>query len=150
MSVQWACLKRTHPVTTWPTTAAGNSALATADIKEWTPLYKISGGKSRNPLTAALKAGAALHVPEWYRLNTIVTFVITITLCPFSTLQLAGARSCYISLQPSAGTETRILRPFWISSTIFQFFKHKKTTKLRGFSPQANYTDRATVACRRS
>jgi hypothetical protein len=23
-------------------------------------------------------------------------------------------------------------------------------TKLRGFSPQANYTDRATAACRRS
>jgi hypothetical protein len=26
----------------------------------------------------------------------------------------------------------------------------KKTTKLRGFSPQANYTDRATAACRQS
>jgi hypothetical protein len=25
-----------------------------------------------------------------------------------------------------------------------------KTKKLRGFSPQANYIDRATVACRRS
>jgi hypothetical protein len=25
-----------------------------------------------------------------------------------------------------------------------------KITKLRGFSPQANYTDRATTACRRS
>jgi hypothetical protein len=25
-----------------------------------------------------------------------------------------------------------------------------KLTKLRGFSPQANYTDRATAACRRS
>jgi hypothetical protein len=24
-----------------------------------------------------------------------------------------------------------------------------KKTKFRGFSPQANYTDRATVACRR-
>jgi hypothetical protein len=28
--------------------------------------------------------------------------------------------------------------------------KLKKKTKLRGFSPQANYTDRATAACRRS
>jgi hypothetical protein len=26
----------------------------------------------------------------------------------------------------------------------------KKKTKLRGLSPQANYTDRATAACRRS
>jgi hypothetical protein len=26
----------------------------------------------------------------------------------------------------------------------------KLKTKLRGFSPQANYTDRATAACRRS
>jgi hypothetical protein len=26
----------------------------------------------------------------------------------------------------------------------------KTKTKLRGFSPQANYTDRATAACRRS
>jgi hypothetical protein len=25
-----------------------------------------------------------------------------------------------------------------------------KTNKLRGFSPQANYTDRATAACRQS
>jgi hypothetical protein len=29
------------------------------------------------------------------------------------------------------------------------YFKIKET-KLRGFSPQANYTDRATAACRRS
>jgi hypothetical protein len=28
--------------------------------------------------------------------------------------------------------------------------KKKKKTKLRGASPQANYTDRATAACRRS
>jgi hypothetical protein len=28
--------------------------------------------------------------------------------------------------------------------------KTKKKTKLRGFSPQANYTDQATAACRRS
>jgi hypothetical protein len=28
--------------------------------------------------------------------------------------------------------------------------KLKKETKLRGFSLQANYTDRATAACRRS
>jgi hypothetical protein len=28
--------------------------------------------------------------------------------------------------------------------------KKKLKTKLRGFSPQANYTDRATAACRRS
>jgi hypothetical protein len=27
---------------------------------------------------------------------------------------------------------------------------YKKQKKLRGFSPQANYTDRATDACRRS
>jgi hypothetical protein len=26
----------------------------------------------------------------------------------------------------------------------------QRKTKLRGFSPQANYTDRATAACRRS
>jgi hypothetical protein len=26
--------------------------------------------------------------------------------------------------------------------------KTKQTNKLRGFSPQANYTDRATAACR--
>jgi hypothetical protein len=29
-------------------------------------------------------------------------------------------------------------------------FEVKPKTKLRGFSPQANYTDRATAACRRS
>jgi hypothetical protein len=28
--------------------------------------------------------------------------------------------------------------------------KEGTKTKLRGFSPQANYTDRATAACRRS
>jgi hypothetical protein len=31
-----------------------------------------------------------------------------------------------------------------------QLNKKKKGTKLRGFGPQSNYTDRATVACRRS
>jgi hypothetical protein len=28
--------------------------------------------------------------------------------------------------------------------------EHDKQNKLRGFSPQANYTDRATAACRRT
>jgi hypothetical protein len=31
-----------------------------------------------------------------------------------------------------------------------QYPLKKKKTKLRGSSPQANYTDRATAACRRS
>jgi hypothetical protein len=31
-----------------------------------------------------------------------------------------------------------------------QYLTSKLKTKLRGFSPQANYTDRATAACRRS
>jgi hypothetical protein len=35
---------------------------------------------------------------------------------------------------------------------IFIFFseQYKQTNKLRSFSPQANYTDRATASCRRS
>jgi hypothetical protein len=31
-----------------------------------------------------------------------------------------------------------------------QIFKEEEETKLRGRSPQANYTDRATAACQRS
>jgi hypothetical protein len=38
------------------------------------------------------------------------------------------------------------LPPFFYSSLCTCILK----TKLRGFSPQANYTDRATAACRRS
>jgi hypothetical protein len=33
---------------------------------------------------------------------------------------------------------------------IFKKRKSKKKTELRGLSPRANYTDRATAACRRS
>jgi hypothetical protein len=33
---------------------------------------------------------------------------------------------------------------------IMPYKKRKKTTKLRGFSSEANYTDRAIAACRRS
>jgi hypothetical protein len=33
---------------------------------------------------------------------------------------------------------------------LFIYNKSKKQNKLRGFSPQANYTDRATATCRRS
>jgi hypothetical protein len=36
-------------------------------------------------------------------------------------------------------------RPYWIET-----LKLKKKTKLHGLSPRANYTDRATAACRRS
>jgi hypothetical protein len=38
-----------------------------------------------------------------------------------------------------------LFREFWNVS-----LKNKKTNKLHGLSPQANYTDRATAACRRS
>jgi histone-lysine N-methyltransferase SETMAR len=37
----------------------------------------------------------------------------------------------------------------WLSSQAADFFDIKQD-KLRGLSPQANYTDRATAACRRS
>jgi hypothetical protein len=33
---------------------------------------------------------------------------------------------------------------------VVEYIKNNKKIKLRGFSPQANYTDRATAACRRS
>jgi hypothetical protein len=33
---------------------------------------------------------------------------------------------------------------------IMKMPSYKKENKLRGFSPPANYTDRATAACRRS
>jgi hypothetical protein len=32
----------------------------------------------------------------------------------------------------------------------FQLWQNKQTNKLHGLSPRANYTDRATAACRRS
>jgi hypothetical protein len=40
----------------------------------------------------------------------------------------------------------------WLSAnyTVLYPKRHNSKTKFRGFSPQANYTDRATVACRRS
>jgi hypothetical protein len=34
--------------------------------------------------------------------------------------------------------------------TVYLILYETKTNKLRGFSPQANYTDRETAACRRS
>jgi hypothetical protein len=46
---------------------------------------------------------------------------------------------------------------FWMAEPIFMKlgmyiteYEPISTTKLRGLSPQANYTDRATAACRRS
>jgi hypothetical protein len=35
-------------------------------------------------------------------------------------------------------------------NVLFRNVSKKKKTELRGLSPQANYTDRATAACRRS
>jgi hypothetical protein len=37
-----------------------------------------------------------------------------------------------------------------VTAEIFGFIQGQNKNKLRGFSPQANYTDRATAACRRS
>jgi hypothetical protein len=41
-------------------------------------------------------------------------------------------------------------RAVFLSVTPISQKLKKKKTKLRGTSPQANYTDRATAACRRS
>jgi hypothetical protein len=38
----------------------------------------------------------------------------------------------------------------WISSRITDFHRENKTNKLHGQSQRANYTDRATAACRQS
>jgi hypothetical protein len=44
-----------------------------------------------------------------------------------------------------------IRNPGFPQITILYFYDvNEKKTKLRGRSPQANYTDRATAACRRS
>jgi hypothetical protein len=44
-------------------------------------------------------------------------------------------------------------RPYnilWQVNSFAESYKRMHKKKLRGFSPQANYTDRATAACRRS
>jgi hypothetical protein len=44
----------------------------------------------------------------------------------------------------------RLVGIFWISSCLHvQYFNSNKQNKLHGLSPRANYTDRATAACRR-
>jgi hypothetical protein len=43
----------------------------------------------------------------------------------------------------------RTVKAVGLNPILFSSFKHKQN-KLLGFSPQANYTDRATAACRRS
>jgi hypothetical protein len=40
--------------------------------------------------------------------------------------------------------------PSYITHTYILLSRVTEIVKLRGFSPQANYTDRATAACRRS
>jgi hypothetical protein len=44
----------------------------------------------------------------------------------------------------------RAVPPLFHASTWRGAWLIKTKTKLRGFSPQVNYTDRAAVACRRS
>jgi hypothetical protein len=50
--------------------------------------------------------------------------------------------------------KTEDLLLFWNNNSSFlfcdMFLIHSKTNKLHGLSPRANYTDRATAACRRS
>jgi hypothetical protein len=46
--------------------------------------------------------------------------------------------------------EVRLREGKALGSEAGKVLEKKKKTKLRGLSPQANYTDRATAACRRS
>jgi hypothetical protein len=46
--------------------------------------------------------------------------------------------------------ETSVSHYFILSFVVLKDIHPPPLTKLRGLSPQANYTDRATAACRRS
>jgi hypothetical protein len=50
---------------------------------------------------------------------------------------------------PSLLTSVRTLKFLCKANELFSI-KKKQENKLRGLSPRANYTDRATAACRRS
>jgi hypothetical protein len=54
-------------------------------------------------------------------------------------------------LMPGSLTSTSTLAvcPIWLIPD-YMALHHKKTTKIHGLSPRANYTDRATAAYRRS
>jgi hypothetical protein len=54
--------------------------------------------------------------------------------------------SCYSSVQCTVYCTVKSRKPFGIEHLL----RITDTIKLRGFSPPANYTDRATAACRRS
>jgi hypothetical protein len=63
---------------------------------------------------------------------------------PFCRLLRLGGLRCRHSLPPPHGRDTFSLQLIYIYIYIYE------KTKLRGVSPRANYTDRATAACRRS
>jgi hypothetical protein len=58
----------------------------------------------------------------------------------------------WFGLEPtiSASERAETVHALDRSATVTGDFADKKTNKLRGMSPQANYTDRVTAACRRS
>jgi hypothetical protein len=54
------------------------------------------------------------------------------------------------SICRTVGSLVLTYSPLLVSHRIARYVEKKTKTKLRGLSPRANYTDRATTACRRS
>jgi hypothetical protein len=66
-------------------------------------------------------------------------------------LEFSGFIYCYSSLKEAIKCcFSGVILAFTASSSHSYCLLGGNKKKLRGFSPQANYTDRATAACRRS
>jgi hypothetical protein len=55
-----------------------------------------------------------------------------------------------LNLEPQVSWQEPTANSLISSMTLSTYKKYTKTNKLRGLSPRANYTDRATAACRRT
>jgi hypothetical protein len=60
------------------------------------------------------------------------------------------SNSWFTTVQSFNGIQPELLAVSLNEKINFHHHKQTKTNKLRGFCPQANYTDRETAACRRS
>jgi hypothetical protein len=70
---------------------------------------------------------------------------------PYYTFTNTSLRPLPLPSRPQSHLQD-LLHPAYLSDSLTRTFTyiHTKKTKLRDFSPQANYTDRATAACRQS
>jgi hypothetical protein len=79
--------------------------------------------------------------PDSVYLGSVVTLTKSVPLTPY------GVEVVFLPFDHFTGGRA----PWTIDLLVTRpLLKQKQKRKLRGFSPPVNYTDRATVACRRS